>query len=182
MIDSVSNIWQKVLQGDDQQWSRLVRTLAPLVFTVARRAGLNERDAEDCAQQTWLALYKGRHDVKDPASLPAWLIRVVSRKAARMVRQRARQTEFGQEAESTSPTLLPDEELIRLERLGQLELAFGQLDERCRRVLRAIFFSPPELTYNDLAQELGMSPNSLGPTRTRCINKLRKILRNLGYL
>lgn len=182
MIDSVSNIWQKVLQGDDQQWSRLVRTLTPLVFTVARRTGLSERDAEDCAQQTWLALYKGRYEVRDPAGLPAWLIRVASRKAARMVRQRARQTEFDQEAEPASPALLPDEELIRLERLGQLELGLEQLDERCRRVLRAVFFSSPELTYDDLARDLGMPPNSLGPTRTRCINKLRKILHNLGYL
>lgn len=71
MTKTVSDIWTEVLEGDSGSWTKLVRLLAPLVFTVARRAGLNQSDAEDCVQQTWVALYQGRRNIKDPNRLPA---------------------------------------------------------------------------------------------------------------
>lgn len=182
MKKTVSDIWTDVLEGQADSWAQLVRMFAPLVFTVARRAGLSQSDAEDCVQQTWIALYRGRHTIKDPAKLPAWLIRVTSRASMRLVRKQARDQLVGHQAETANPAALPDEELYRLERLTHLKIGLSQLDRRCSEILKSVFMAPPDQTYRDIAADLGIAPNSLGPTRMRCLKKLRKILEALGYL
>ena len=182
MKRTVSDIWNGVLQGYSESWTQLVRMFAPLVFTVARRAGLSQSDAEDCVQQTWIALYKGRNNIRDPNKLPAWLIRVTSRVAMRLVRKQAREELVSHGAETIISTTPPDEELQQLERLTHLEIGLRQLDRRCSQVLRSIFLAPPDKTYRDIAADLGIPFNSLGPTRMRCLKKLRKILEALGYL
>jgi len=182
MKKTVSEIWNEVLEGHSDAWTQLVRMFAPLVFTVARRAGLSQTDAEDCVQQTWIALYRGRNNIKDPSRLPAWLLRVASRVAMRLVREQARQQLVSRQAETSTPAIPPDEVLQRLERLTHLEIGLSQLDRRCSKVLREVFLAPPDKTYRDIAADLGIAPNSLGPTRMRCLQKLRKILEALGYL
>jgi len=152
-----------------------------LVFTVARRAGLTRADAEDCAQHTWLSLYRTRHTIKDPVALPAWLIRTTHRRALRMAKQQARLNPLYSEAVESHDSRIPDEELLALERQAHLELAIQQLDERCQYVMKALFFSEEEKTYAQIARDLGIPPNSFGPTRMRCLKKLEKILRDLGY-
>ena len=86
------------------------------------------------------------------------------------------------EAENPKETTLPDEELLRLERYGQLITALAHLDARCRTLLHAVFLSPEEMSYRDIAKELGIPVNSMGPTRKRCLNKLKKILTEMEYL
>jgi len=89
-VRTIIDIWQGVLQGDPPSWRTIVERYEALVFTVARRAGLTRADAEDCAQHTWLSLYRTRHTIKDPVALPAWLIRTTHRRALRMAKQQAR--------------------------------------------------------------------------------------------
>ena len=149
---------------------------ASLVFSVARHVGLSSADAEDCAQQTWLALYRGRASVRDPARLPSWLTSTTRRKAQRMVRKKLRTETVHRQVDAQQEVAHPDEAIMRLQRSAQLEYALEQLDDRCARLLRAIFMSPEELSYRDIARRLGIPPNSLGPTRSRCLKKLRKIL------
>ena len=174
-------VWQQVVDGDPKAWRLIVRQYAALVQTVAVRTGLSCEEAEDCAQQTWMALHRSRANIQDPAKLPGWLVRVASRKASRMLRQKARQSAVISEAENPKETTLPDEELLRLERYGQLITALAQLDDRCRRLLHAVFLSPVEMSYRDIAKELGIPVNSMGPTRKRCLNKLKKILTEMEY-
>lgn len=182
MEDTLVEIWQHVLQGSQRHWEQLVTRFAPLVFSVARRSGLDENEAEDCAQQVWIDLYKGRLTIQDPQGLPAWLIRVASRKATRILRRAAKEQEARGQNRNTNVEPPADDELLRLERYAQLELALDQLDDRCRALLRAVFYSSPECSYRDVAGEIGIPLNSLGPTRSRCLKKLRKILTELGYL
>ena len=175
-------IWQRVVDGDADAWRLLVHQYAALVCTVAARTGLSTEDAEDCAQQTWMALYRSRESIQDPARLPGWLVKVASRKASRMLHRQARDNKARTVADSTPKGPLPDEELYRLGRHGQLITALAQLDERCRRLLHAVFLSPGDLSYRQIAEELQMPVNSMGPTRARCIEKLKRIFNELGYL
>ncbi|UCC43529.1 MAG: sigma-70 family RNA polymerase sigma factor [Candidatus Zixiibacteriota bacterium] len=179
MRESVSVIWQRVLTGSSEDWTKLVTRYASLVYSVVLRFGLTGDDAADCAQQTWIALYKSRESIKDPTRLPSWLIRVASRKASRMVRRRAKELRaLGQlAAESTVPP--PEDDLIRLQERAQLNHAFEHLDDRCQEVLRAVFFAAPKKSYAEIATDMGIPVNSLGPTRIRCIKKLRRILEDL---
>ncbi len=182
MRQNITDIWERVLDGDPSAWESLVQKFAALVYSVACHSGLSGGDAEDCAQQTWMALYKGRKTVRDPARLPGWLTSTTRRKARRMVLKKSRASEVRDNLDPTGTDIHPDEAIIALQRKAQLDLALEQLDERCQKLLRAIFLSPQELTYKEIALRLGIPPNSLGPTRSRCLNKLKKILDEMDYL
>jgi len=175
----LNEIWSRILDGQPAAWRRLVESLAPLVYTAARRVGLDRRDAEDCAQQTWLDLYRSRQSVDHPKRLPVWLIRVVTRKAFRLQKKRAREAVVHGDLEPPAGPAPPDDLLEHLENLARLTLALDQLDGRCRQLLHEVFFSESDKSYADIARELGMPANSLGPTRSRCLARLRKILESM---
>ena len=85
--------------------------------------------------------------------------------------------------QSDGPTAAPqpDEAIIELQRKAQLDFALEQLDGRCRELLNEIFYADENTSYKDIARKLGIAMNSLGPTRMRCLAKLKKILTELGY-
>lgn len=181
MTFDIRQIWDSIRAGDAAAWRQLVHAYASLVFTVARRVGLDTADAEDCAQQTWLALYRNRRTITDPTAIPAWLIRTSHRKALtiRQKTTRSQQSEISDVLHDTAA--LPDDVLVSLEQAAVLEVALTQLDPRCRQVLTSLFYSSGDASYAEIAQALKIQPNSLGPLRSRCLEKLRKILKNLGY-
>lgn len=181
MNSQIVKLWDKVRKGDQDAWARLVNRYAGLVNTVARRVGLSTFDAEDCAQNTWLALYRNRKVIKDPSRLPAWLIMTTKRYAIRMLDRQYRQSSLSQHVEPESVEAPPDEELLRLERQDILHYAIGQLDERCQRLLHALFLSPDNPSYSGIAKTLQISPNAMGPLRSRCLKRLRKILDQMEY-
>jgi RNA polymerase sigma factor (sigma-70 family) len=178
---SLENLWRRVRNGDTRAWEELVRTFMRLVLAVARRTGLSQSDAEDCAQYTWYSLYRSRNAVKDPNSLPGWLIRVASRRSRHIIRRDMKENRRRQNSEEPSAPGLPDEEILRFERAALVRLALKQMDPRCRELLTALFLAPAELSYDDIARRLGIPVNSMGPTRARCLAKLRKLLEEMGY-
>jgi len=174
--DKITDIWGSVLAGDQLAWEKLVVRFAALVYSVATKCGLGVSDAEDCTQQVWMTLYNGRERIQQPESLPAWLVSTTRRKAARIIRRGKTAGRVRVQVESPAADDPPDEAIMRLQRRAQLELALEQLDDRCRRLMYAVFFADSDKSYQELARELGMPVNSLGPTRVRCLKKLKKIL------
>jgi RNA polymerase sigma factor (sigma-70 family) len=180
LADDIRTIWQGVRKGDADAWSRLVRLYAGLVNGVARRAGLSVADAEDCAQHTWLSLYRRRRAIKDPRAVPAWLIRTTHRQAVAIARRRGRFTaESSHPAADRSPG--PDARLEARELERHLRTALGQLSPRCRRLLNALYLDESGESYRQLAAALKLKPNSLGPLRSRCLQQLAAILKKMGY-
>ena len=182
MTKKIQDIWSDVRKGDLGAWRTLVTHYEALVNTVALRTGLSESDAEDCSQNVWISLYRNRHSIKDPLLLAAWLIRTTRRRAVRMQQQRRHHSQVDAAMAAVDEAPLPDEEVMRLQQQTHLEIALAHLDERCRHIIELLFLAPKSKSYDQIARELGIPPNSLGPTRTRCLNKLRKILDDLGYL
>lgn len=181
MKATVSRIWDQVLSGDPEAWESLVVRYASLVYSVACRCGLSSGDAEDCAQQTWIALYRGRHSINDPSKLPAWLTSTTKRKAVRMRARLLKAAEVHDQSQTPVAAPQPDEAIIVLQRKAQIEYAIEHLDGRCRELLTEVFFAEGDTSYRDIARKLGIPMNSLGPTRSRCLGKLKKILLDLGY-
>ena len=173
------------MQGDASAWQQLVDGYSGLVYTVALRTGLSTPDAEDCAQQTWLALYRFRRKIRDPEALPAWLIKTTRRRAVHMYRKYASQAATaGLDSDSKveiDSAALPDEIMAELEGQAVLEAAVAQLDGRCKKLVTWLFLSPLQISYNNISLRLGVKPNSLGPLRSRCLKKLRKILKDMGF-
>jgi len=174
--ERITDIWEGVLEGDHHAWERLVDRYAALVYTVAVRSGLRPGDAEDCMQQVWLALYTGRTRVERPESLPAWLVSTTRRKAARILRRQKTAGRARREMSSPPPEVTPDELIVKLQRRAQLEVALERLDDRCRALMHAVFFAESDKSYREIARDLAIPVNSLGPTRARCLKKLKKIL------
>lgn len=169
--------------GDKAAFEALVKDLAPLVWHVARGAGLDRPQAEDVVQTVWLALVRHLHRLTEPRALASWLITTTRREATRVRQQRA--TEAGSEALDEAAELLvdespqPEERFLRDEQNRRLSWAFQRLTRREQEVLRLTTF-PGRPEYREAALALGMPVGSIGPTRGRALNKLRRLYEEMG--
>jgi RNA polymerase sigma factor (sigma-70 family) len=174
-------IWAEILAGQDSAWKELVHRYEALVYTVASRANLSYGDVADCFQNTWVLLYQNRKKVQDPGRLSAWLVTTAKREALRLRRKSQRFSPLDDTPELVDNGELPDSELESLQQQHLLEKSLAEIDERCRRLLQALFFEPEKVSYDEIARSIGVSPNTLGPARRRCLDRLKKILMTFGY-
>jgi RNA polymerase sigma factor (sigma-70 family) len=177
-----SEIWKEILSGDPSAWKELIIRYEALVYAVATRAGLDISDVEDCFQQVWYLLYKNRKKIIDPSRISAWLVTTAKRESIRLSkRSNAADTDI-EDLNLSDRSKLADEELEVVERQAHLEIALNMLEERCRKMLYAMFFAPENKSYDDIAKDIGIASNSIGPIRRRCLERLRGILEENGYL
>jgi RNA polymerase sigma factor (sigma-70 family) len=163
--------------GDRSAIAELVRLMTPLVWNVVRAEGLDRDTAEDAVQNVWLSLLRGGDEIRSPQALTSWLLVVARREALRLrVRQRRLRS-----VDITALPDMPDEDASMDERLAQYEQYrrlwshVEQLPHRCRKLLRIVAFTErPD--YDLVSQELNMPRGSIGPTRGRCLSKLRLLL------
>ena len=184
MEHSVSRLLHAAAEGDSQAWEQLVDRYADLVWSVCRKLGLNTEDAADVVQLTWLALLENLDRIREPARLAGWLSTTCRRQALSLMR-RSRPTV---NVEDTHMERLlgggppADEPILTAEQFAILWQTFQQLSDMCQRVLRALVVEaedgPP--SYHAVAAKLGMRVGSLGPTRARCLEQLRKLLDSSG--
>lgn len=160
--------------GDAQAMDHLVRSLTPVLWQVARAQRLSEDDAAEVVQTAWLALVRRSESVQDPAAVGAWLATTTRREAWRVAHRADTVDPTGEEPPGPPVSAAEDEALTRL-RDRTLWRAVAQLSERCQRLVRvAAFLDRPD--YAGLSDELGMPVGSIGPTRGRCLARLRQLL------
>jgi RNA polymerase sigma factor (sigma-70 family) len=164
--------------GDQAAWDELVRRHTSLLWSIARSYRLGNADASDVVQTTWLRLVEHMDKIADPERLPGWLATTARRECIHLMRR----TDRHAEAPTELPDLQddgpePDAALLRNERDAELWRALARLDERCRRLLRVLMSDPPP-AYADVAEALGMKIGSIGPTKGRCLDKLRALVQN----
>ncbi|MEJ1922576.1 sigma-70 family RNA polymerase sigma factor [Microbacterium sp. KHB019] len=160
--------------GDVRAIDDLVRLMTPVLWHVVRAYGLERTLAEDVVQSTWLALVRGHEKIADFRAISGWLT-MTARREAWKVSKSSRRSDAT--AEELLEPLLPAQESAEAlattsDESRRLWAAVRTLDERCRRLLRVIAFDDrPD--YARLAAELDMPVGSIGPTRRRCLVKLR---------
>jgi RNA polymerase sigma factor (sigma-70 family) len=170
------------LRGDRDAWEELVRSHAGLVYTVLRRCGLGEDEADDLFQDVWVAAWDGLARVRDERALPGWLATIAARTGTRALRRRVRHRVVGgeayEDAVTRAPDLTPSPELAVLarERDESVRAAIASLSERDRLLVHAFFYDPATPSYAEIAARLGVSPETVGPMRTRCLLRLRRAL------
>ena len=136
-------LFDEVKLGHDWAWKVLVARYEKLVMSIAMRSGLNQVDAEACAQLSWIALYKNLESIRDPDHLGAWLTITTRRNASRIAKRLAVREEYlERDVTAESILLLSDQEAARLEQQVHFEYAINQLDDRCKRLIRELFYSP----------------------------------------
>lgn len=172
-------------RGDAAAWETLVNRYQRLIYTIPRRAGLDEERAADVFQEVFTTLFEKLGGIEQPERLQAWLVTTARRKTWRLIsRERAFQS-FGdnetQEGEAEINKLpdnapLPDEVMLRLEEQQRVRTGLEALDERCRKLLTMLFYTPEPPSYAEIAASTGTSEGSIGPTRARCLQKLLNLL------
>jgi RNA polymerase sigma factor (sigma-70 family) len=168
-------------RGDESAWDILVERYQRLIFTIARRAGLSEEDAAEVLQRVFMALLEQLDTIQQPDRLALWLTSTTQRQAWRLRRREeylpmlSRDDATMQDVPS-DPALLPDAVVERLEEQERVHQALKALDERCRRLLSLLFLRPEPPSYAEVATRLEMREGAIGPTRARCLEKLRRLL------
>jgi RNA polymerase sigma factor (sigma-70 family) len=169
-------------RGDGDAWDLLVDRYQHLIYAIARGAGLDEEHAADTMQRVFTLLLERLDTIDKPAQVGAWLV-VTARRDAWRTARRERQlwTRSVPDSDGMLDTLadradLPDDQVLRLEAQHRVRQALGQLDGRCRELLTLLFLQPDPPTYGEVAVALGMREGAVGPTRARCLQKLRELL------
>lgn len=159
-------------QGDQEAWAALVETFGQMVWSIARSFRLDEATAKDVTQTVWLKLVENCDRITDPERLPGWLATTCRREALKVsrLRQRSVPTEFEYDVEDPSPSL--EALLVEDEEVREVVTAFAELGEDCQQLLRLLATDPP-LSYEQISEITGRPVGSLGPTRARCIARLK---------
>lgn len=175
--------------GNEQAWQSLVLRYQRLIFTIARRAGLDEDAAADVLQQVFTILVTYLDKIERPAQIHAWLVTTARRETLRILRARGsfRTVSVDGHPDDESPAFeLPDESplqdelLMRLEMEHRVRTEVAALDQRCRELLTLLFYSAATPAYSDIAKILGISEGSIGPNRARCLQKLQNKIYKIG--
>jgi RNA polymerase sigma factor (sigma-70 family) len=174
---SVTTLVTRATTGDKQAWDALVGRYAPLVWSICRRHRLDGADAEDVGQNVWLQLVQQLDKIRDPAALPGWLATVTRRECQRVLRLARGPLAAGYVLDAGT---LPDEqartaeqELLAAERQAALREAFGDLPPGSQRLIALLLQDPP-VPYAEISARLGIPVGSIGPSRSRCLDKLRR--------
>jgi RNA polymerase sigma factor (sigma-70 family) len=172
---SVVGLVERARAGDKAAWDGIVERYAPLVWSVCRRYGLSTADAEDVGSSVWLRLIEKLDTIKEPAALPGWLATTTQRACFHHFRANERQIPVGDidlDADESAPG--PDGWLLKEERHIALRDAFVELSGRCRQLL-TMLFGEPAVPYARISSSLDMPVGAIGPTRRRCLQRLREM-------
>ena len=179
---STTELVSAAIDGDQRAWDQIVDRYHRLVWHIVRGfRQLDPASMADANQTTWLRLAENLERVKEPEHLASWLATTARRECIRLV-DRASRVELRDEIEQPALDEPLDLHLIESERDVALWRAFSQLDEGCRTLLTMVVIGP-SVSYDQVAVELDMKRGSIGPTRGRCLEKLRGLLDHItgGY-
>ncbi|MBB3674403.1 RNA polymerase sigma factor [Modestobacter versicolor] len=178
---STADLVRAAATGDRGAWDTLVGRYAGLVWSVARGHRLQGEDAADVFQTTWLRLVEQLPRIREPERVGAWLATTARRECLRVLRRSGRETVSRAEVLEAVPDDVPgfDESLVRAEQREALWHHLQTSSDRCRRLLRVLVADPP-LSYTEVAEVLEMPIGSIGPTRRRCLEQLRRRLEEAG--
>jgi RNA polymerase sigma factor (sigma-70 family) len=169
------------LQGDAQAWEALIVRYRRLIYSVPVRFGFTSADAADVFQSVCLKLLEHLHEVKDENKVSSWLITTTTRQCLHVRSLKYRESGTDEDfQEPPDPGDNLEDLRIVTEQQQTVRQAVDQLSERCRTLIDMLYFDQRSLSYDEISQAMGMPVSSIGPTRARCLDKLKAILRRHG--
>ena len=182
---SVAALVARVGEGDQAAWNELVERYSPLVWSICVHYQLNRQDIDDVAQNVWLLLVEHIGSLREAAALPGWLATTTRHEALRVLRVSRRRDHADLPPDDQLPPGPADatieQELIAAERDAALRAAFAELPRRCHELLSLLMSDPPP-GYAYIGATLGLPVGSIGPTRARCLDRLRRSPHLIGVL
>jgi RNA polymerase sigma factor (sigma-70 family) len=172
----VADLVTRARNGDQQAWDALVERYSPLIWSLCRHYRLSRADAEDVGQRVWLQFVNHLGAIRDPAALPGWLTTTTRRECHRVVRAAHGPQAAGQLLDESIPdkqARTAEQELLAAERHAALREAFTCLSPS-RQHLMALLIEDPPVPYTEISARLGIPVSSIGPTRRRCLDQIRR--------
>ncbi len=176
--DDLRRLVHAAAAGDRQAWDDLVDGLSGLVWSVARGFGLFGADAADVSQTVWLKFVEHIGRLREPERAPAWLATTTRHECLRVLRRAGRSVSVADPPEQPARlTLAEDAEraVLAAEDSARLWQALDHVSPACQRLLRLLATDPP-LSYDEVSALLDMPKGSIGPTRMRCLDRLRTVM------
>jgi RNA polymerase sigma factor (sigma-70 family) len=175
-------------RGNESAWETLIRRYQRLIYSIPRRAGLDEFSSADVFQTVFTSLVQRLDQIEHPERIHAWLVTTTRRETWRVIRLQKEsintaispENEEGEIIELPDNAPLQEEVLLRLEQQHKIRNAVTAMDERCRLLLEMLFYRPDPPSYSEVATTLGLPAGSIGPTRARCLQKLLRLLEKAG--
>ena len=174
LYDAATDAFRRWRDDDEAALDELVRVMSPVLWHVVRATGLDKEASEDVVQNTWLTLVRSADSVRDPQAITRWLCTAARREAWRVSKASTRTRPVEDEVlDARMPAQTsPESEVVTGDENARLWQALGRLPERCQKLLRIVAWEPrPD--YSSVADTLDMPIGSIGPTRRRCLEKLR---------
>jgi RNA polymerase sigma factor (sigma-70 family) len=176
----IGELLARVRDGDASAWAALTDRFTNLLWSIARGLRLNEPDAADAVQTTWLRLVENLDQIREPDRLGSWLATTVRRECYDISRRASRVKPGAPGPEGWDQIMADDDPLddalLRDERDAMLWRAFRGLRPNCQGLLR-VLIAEPAPSYAEVAAALDIPIGSIGPTRQRCLKCLRDLLR-----
>lgn len=181
----LTRLFERCRRKDSRAWAELVDQFQALVYSVSRGHGLNRDDAEDVFIATFQNLLGSIDRIESTAALPRWLAVTASRESLRICRIANRSPD----TEATGTTLdeivaseegQAEEAAFAADRSLRVRAALARIDDRCRKLLQMLYFQD-ESSYQEISAALGMPVGAIGPTRARCMEKLRSNLNSEDF-
>jgi RNA polymerase sigma factor (sigma-70 family) len=174
-------------QGDRQAWEQIVDAYGRLIWAIARNHRLSPGDAADVSQTTWLRLMEHLGRLTEPGRVGAWLATTARRECLRVQAKNRRTSPISDEAIIELVQLRGsdaedvDRALLAAERSEAVHRAIARLPAHCQEMLRLMMLDPAP-TYEEIAAAIGRPVGSLGPSRRRCLEKLRVMLTEIDVV
>jgi len=174
---------KECIAGNEEAWSLLIDKYKALIYSIPVKYGLPPHEASDVFQSTCMELLTRLPELREPKALPKWLMQVAHHQCYRVKRQQQRLVSRDAEPDLPEPeTPAIAETLVQKTQEEQLlREAMTTLTPQCRRLVELLFFETPPRPYTEVAAELGLALGSIGFTRQKCIERLRRNLDELGF-
>jgi len=185
MDSDLTNLVERCRRQDGRAWSTIVDRFSRLVYSIPRRYRLGEDDAADVFQGTFQALFQSIDRIEDPTTLPKWLSVTASRLSMRCLRSQSRvssldRVEGGLAELVASEDKDAEENAIESIQASTVREAVNRLKGRCGPLLNLLYLTDGS-TYQDVCDRLGIPIGAIGPTKARCLEKLRRMLEEAGF-
>lgn len=174
------------LAGNGDAWEELLNRYQRLIYSIPIQAGMSRADAGEVFQAVSIRLLRKLSTLREQHKLAKWIITTTTRECWRLSRRSRREkaTTVSNDPDQSydlnevaAALPLPDEQQQVLEEQQLVRQAVDNLPDKCRELITLLFLTPNEPSYEDIARAMGIPQSSIGPTRARCLEKLRELLR-----
>ncbi len=179
MDTELDRLLERSRRGDPDGWRALVDRLEAVVYSVPRRFYLGEDDASDVFISTFEALHRNLNRLESGRSLPKWVATTAARESLRILRLRNETADVPLDDIVAAEDRDAEEEAVKSDSAFRVRDCLSRMSRPCRDLLAALY--DEETTYQNVADRLSLPLGAIGPTRARCLEKLRRMLKSEGF-